>query len=62
MTTALILDDDVYYDIGERPKLERETEKSGNWAEKPGSTNLRFDTYSWQLPARAEGIVTALTF
>ena len=40
--------------IGERPKLEMETEKSGNWAEKPGSTNLRFDTYSWQLPALKE--------
>ena len=41
-------DDDVYYDIGERLKLEGETER---WAFVRGSRTACQRGYSWPLPA-----------
>ena len=43
-------DDDVYYDIGERLKLEGETER---WAFVRGSGKACQRWYSWPLPAQS---------
>ena len=37
VATRFSVDDDVYYYIGERPKLDGETENMGVWTKKRGS-------------------------